>query len=174
MSSCVRFMCISLRQVSFLSSCSPRHLTYSFWGTCTLFIWTGGHVSVRVVKVTWTDLESLASILHFLTSCRFQFLVCSLCEATTGSFSVAGTAKFAVVVSGVIGRSAVYNRYNKWGADRNVATSKFYELRGSETFLSEFFRHIRHITFCFHCSDLMTMNIHHSRSCNFVPECAWN
>jgi hypothetical protein len=44
-------------------------------------------------------------------------LVCSSCEATTESLSDASTdvisAEVAVVVSGVIGRSAVYSRYKK-------------------------------------------------------------
>jgi hypothetical protein len=63
--SCFRFAKMCLCQVSLLLSCSPRYLTSS-WGSCTLFIWTGGHVSLRVVNVTWIDLDSLAFILHFL------------------------------------------------------------------------------------------------------------
>jgi hypothetical protein len=42
-------------------------------------------------------------------------LVCSLCDAVAGSLSVATTAvtsaKVAMVDSGEVGRSAVYNRY---------------------------------------------------------------
>jgi hypothetical protein len=45
--------------------CSPRNLTSSR-ESFTLFIWTGGHVSFRVVNVTWIDLDFLAFILHFL------------------------------------------------------------------------------------------------------------
>jgi hypothetical protein len=55
--SCFRFAKMCLCQVSLLSRCSPRYLT-SFWGSCTLFIWTRGHVSLRVVNVTWIDLDS--------------------------------------------------------------------------------------------------------------------
>jgi hypothetical protein len=61
-----RFPKMCLCQVSLLSRCSPIYLTASSWGSCTLFIWTGGHVSLRVVNVTWIDLDSLAFILHFL------------------------------------------------------------------------------------------------------------
>jgi hypothetical protein len=43
-------------------------------------------------------------------------LACSYCEAMAGSLSVTSTAvssaKFAVVESGEVGRSAVYSRYN--------------------------------------------------------------
>jgi hypothetical protein len=56
--------CFRLCQVSLLSRCSPRYLTSS-WDSCTLFIWSGGAVSLRVVNVTWIDLDSLAFILHF-------------------------------------------------------------------------------------------------------------
>jgi hypothetical protein len=57
-------MCLC--QVSLLSRCSPRYLRSSAWRSCTMFIWTGGHVSLRVVNVTWINLDSLAFILHFL------------------------------------------------------------------------------------------------------------
>jgi hypothetical protein len=77
----------------------------------------GGQVSSRVVNVMWIDLDPLALTLHFLN--RFWFasrLVCSLCEAMAGSLPVATTAvspaKFAVLDSGEVGRSAEYNRYN--------------------------------------------------------------
>jgi hypothetical protein len=53
--SCFRFVKMCLCQVSLLSKCSPRYLTSSSWGSCTLFIWTGGggHVFLRVVNATW-------------------------------------------------------------------------------------------------------------------------
>jgi hypothetical protein len=54
-----------LEVVSLLSRCSLRYLISSSWGSCTLFVWTGRHVSLRVVNVTWIDLDSLAFILHF-------------------------------------------------------------------------------------------------------------
>jgi hypothetical protein len=74
-----------------------------------------GDVYLRVVNVTWIDLDSLAFILHFLN----QFWIasrsaCSFCEAMAGSLSMATTsvssAKVAVVDSGEAGRSAVYSR----------------------------------------------------------------
>jgi hypothetical protein len=76
-----------------------------------------GHVSLRVVNVTWIDLDPLAFILHFLNQFRIASrLVCSLCEAVAGSLSVAtievSLARVTVVDSGEVGRSAVYSRYN--------------------------------------------------------------
>jgi hypothetical protein len=96
--------------VSFLSRCSPRYLTWSSQGSCTLFIWTGEHVPLRVVNVTWTDLRTLACIRHFWSqSWIARRLVWSFWEATAGSLSVARTAvssaNVAVVVVGELGRS---------------------------------------------------------------------
>jgi hypothetical protein len=90
-----------------------------FLGSSTLFIWTRGHISFRVVNVTWIDLHALALILHFLNLFWIASkLVCSFCEVMTGSLSVASTAvssaKVAVVGSGEVGRSAVYIRYNNF------------------------------------------------------------
>jgi hypothetical protein len=70
-----------------------------------LFIWTGRHVSLRAVNVTWIDLDSLASILHFLSQPWIASRsVCSFYEAMAGSLSMATTAvssvKFAVVDPG--------------------------------------------------------------------------
>jgi hypothetical protein len=50
--------------VSLSSRCSPRYLTSSSWGSCTLYMWTGGDVSLRVWNVTWTDLDPLAFIYY--------------------------------------------------------------------------------------------------------------
>jgi hypothetical protein len=80
-------------------------------------MWTGVQVSLRLVNAMWTNLDSLAFILHvfnhFYIASR---LVCSFCEAMPGSQSVANTAvssaNFAVVGSVEVGRSAVYSRYN--------------------------------------------------------------
>jgi hypothetical protein len=67
-------------------------------------------------------------------------LVCSLREATTVLLSEAEastavtSAKFAVVVSGVIGRSAMYTRYNKgprtlpWGTPALIGKSSVYSV----------------------------------------------
>jgi hypothetical protein len=76
-----------------------------------------GQVSLRVVNVTRTYLDTLASILHPFNHLRVPSrLVCSSCEAMSGSLSVATTAatsaNVAAVGSGVFGRSAVYSRYN--------------------------------------------------------------
>jgi hypothetical protein len=76
-----------------------------------LFISTGGHVSLRVVNVTWIDFGSMAFILHVLN--KFWIArrsVCSFCEAMAGSLFVATSAvksaKVAVVDSGETGTSA--------------------------------------------------------------------
>jgi hypothetical protein len=114
--SCFRFAEMCLCQVSLLSRCSPRYLTSS-WGSCTLFIWTGGHISLCLVNVTWIDFDTLAFFLHFLNQFWIAArLVSSLCEAMAESLSVASIAvsseKVAVVDSGEVDRSAVYSRYN--------------------------------------------------------------
>jgi hypothetical protein len=74
----------------------------------------GGHVSFRVVNVTWINLHPLVFILHVLNQFWIASnLVCSFCEAI--SLSVASTAvssaKVAVVDSDEVGRSAVYSKY---------------------------------------------------------------
>jgi hypothetical protein len=113
--SCFRFAKMCLCQVRLLSRCSPRCLAPC--RSCTLFIWTGGHVYVRVVNVTWIDLDSLAFILNFIN--RFWIAsrpVCSFCEAMAESLSVAtiavSSAKIAMVGSGEVGRSVVFSRHN--------------------------------------------------------------
>jgi hypothetical protein len=115
--SCFRFAKMCLCQVSLLTRCSPRYLTSSSWRSCTLFIWTVGHVSLRVVNVTWIDLDSLAFILHFLNlSWIASRSIYSFCEAMPGSLSTVTTAvpsaKVAVVDSGEVGWCAMYSRYN--------------------------------------------------------------
>jgi hypothetical protein len=78
-----------------------------------LFMWTGGQVSLRLVNVMWTELDSLDFTLHFVihfdTASR---LVCSVCEGKPGSLSVANTAvsaaNAAVVDSVEVGRSPGY------------------------------------------------------------------
>jgi hypothetical protein len=69
------------------------------------------------VNATWIDLDPLAFSLHFINQFWIASRwVCSLCDAMAGSLSMASTAvslaKFAVVDSGEVGRSAAYSRYN--------------------------------------------------------------
>jgi hypothetical protein len=109
-------MCLC--QVSLLSRCGPRYLTCSSRESCKLFIWKAKQVSLRVVNLTWTNLDPLALILHFSNGFRIAArLVCSFCEAMAGLLFVANTTvsskKVAVVDSGEVGRFAVYIRYNK-------------------------------------------------------------
>jgi hypothetical protein len=105
--SCFHFAKKCLCQLSLLSRCSPRYLLSSFWGSYTLFIWTGGHISLRVVNVMWIDLDSFAFILHVSNkSWIASRSVCSFCEAMAGSLSIAtiavSSAKVAVVDSGEV------------------------------------------------------------------------
>jgi hypothetical protein len=135
--SCFRFVNMCLHQISLLSRCNPRYFTSSCWGRCGLFIWTGRRVSLRVVNVIWTNLDSLAFILHLFNHfCIASGLVWSFCEAMAGSLSVANTAvssaNVAVADSGEVGRSAVYTRYNSgprtmpWGTPASTEQSFVY------------------------------------------------
>jgi hypothetical protein len=88
-----------------------------FLGELHIVYLNRGHVSFCAVNVMQIDLYLLASILHFLNKFWIASrLICSFCEAMTGSLSVANTAvssaKVAVVDSGEIVRSAVYSNYN--------------------------------------------------------------
>jgi hypothetical protein len=62
--SCFRLVKISWCQVSVLSRWRPRYLTWSALGSCTLFMWTGWHIPVRVVNVTWTNLSAMPCMCH--------------------------------------------------------------------------------------------------------------
>jgi hypothetical protein len=62
---CFRFAKMCLCQVSTSPvRCSLRYFRSS-WGSCMSFIWTAGHVSLRVAKMTWIDLDPLDLILNF-------------------------------------------------------------------------------------------------------------
>jgi hypothetical protein len=68
-----------------------------------------------VVNVTWTDLDSVAFILHFFKQCCIASrLVCSFCKTIPGSLSMAdvavSSANVAAVDSVHIVISAVYSR----------------------------------------------------------------
>ncbi len=80
-----------------------------------LFRVTDGHVVFLRVKVRCVDLVSLAFMRHFLSQfCISYRAVCNLCVAITGSTCVVriavSSAKVAISVSAVTGRSAVYMR----------------------------------------------------------------
>jgi hypothetical protein len=100
-------------------------------------MWTGGKVSLRVVNVTWTNLDSLAFTLHlFIHFCIASGLVFSFREAMPGSLSVANTAvcsaNVAVVDSVEVGWSAVCSMYNSgprtlpWGTSALTEESSVY------------------------------------------------
>jgi hypothetical protein len=77
-----------------------------------LHIWTGKHVSLLVVNVTWADFKPLAFILHFFNHFSIVLrLVCSFCEAMARSLSVSSPNVAAADFSDV-GRSAVYSSYS--------------------------------------------------------------
>ena len=64
------------------------------------------------VKITWTDFVSFAFIRHFFNQNWISFkCVCSLCVAIAGSSCIVRTAvssaKMAVVLSALVGKSAV-------------------------------------------------------------------
>jgi hypothetical protein len=65
--SCFRFAKMCLCQVSLLSSV-VQYNWHHLRGVahCSYRPGGGGHVSLRVVNITWIDLDSLAFILHFL------------------------------------------------------------------------------------------------------------
>jgi hypothetical protein len=69
-----------------------------------------------VVNVTWTNSFLLPFILCFNQFWIAARLVGCFCESTAGSLPVSSTvilpSEVAVVDSGVVGRSAVYSRYN--------------------------------------------------------------
>jgi hypothetical protein len=116
--SCLRFAKMCVCQVGRRSRWSPRYFTWFACGICTSLIWTGGHVSRRVMNVTWTDLVSLAIIRKvFSQDLIARRVVWSFWEALAGLLSVATTtvssAKVAVMESGEVGGSAVYSRYSK-------------------------------------------------------------
>jgi hypothetical protein len=78
-------MCLC--HVSRLSKFKPRYLISSAWGSCSLYMWTGGHVALQVVKVTWVDLEPFAFSRHLVSQFWIaRRLVCSLWEATIKYF----------------------------------------------------------------------------------------
>jgi hypothetical protein len=85
-------------------------------GKLHMFMWTGEHIPVRVVNVTWTDLSSFACMRHLWSQVWSALRwVWSFWEAMTESLYVAriavSSAKVAVVVAGEVGRSAVYMRF---------------------------------------------------------------
>jgi hypothetical protein len=103
------------------------------------------------VNVTSIDLDPLAFIIHFLN--RFWIasrLACSLCDAMSGSLSVASTAvlsaKFAVIDSCEVGRSAMYNRYNNCHRNLFWCTSAL-TIESSRYSVSNFTRNSMQIEF---------------------------
>jgi hypothetical protein len=125
----------------------PEILDIFFLGELHVVYMGGGrgHVSFRMVNVTWTDFDPLAFNLHFLNQFRIAArLIFSFCEAMAGSLSVTSTAvssaKMVVVESGEVGGSAVYIRYNNgprtlpWSTPALLMTvlcTRFQPLRGS-------------------------------------------
>jgi hypothetical protein len=83
-----------------------------------MLTWGGvrGQVSLRMVNVTWANLDPLAFIVNFFNHFWIgSVLTCSFCETIIGPLSVANTAVsstgFAVLHSVEIESSAVCSRY---------------------------------------------------------------
>jgi hypothetical protein len=106
-----------------------------------LYMWTSGQVSLYVVDLTWTNLDSLTFILHvFIHFCIAFRLVSSFCEAMPGSLYVGNTAvslaNVAVVDSVEVAKSAVYSRYSSgprtrhcpWGTPALTEESSVYKV----------------------------------------------
>jgi len=120
-SSCLRLVVICFRQVRRLSRCMPRYFTSSACGSCSLFNWTGGHVSLLRVKVTCTDLVSFDFILHVFNHDWMAFRCnCSLCVASSGfSWTVSmavSSAKVAVVLLARVGRPLLLDSVNLYSS----------------------------------------------------------
>jgi hypothetical protein len=89
-----------------------QYFTSSVWVSCFFFSWTGRHVFFLRVNVTWTDFVSFAFIRHFFNRDWILFkCICSQCVAIAGYSCVVrmavSFAKVAVVLSAVVGKSAV-------------------------------------------------------------------
>jgi hypothetical protein len=112
------FYLICVLQVRRWSRCSPRYLTLVRTGICTLFIVTCCQTARVVVNVIWEDFSWLIAIFHVSNhSCRRSRWVWRCRDATSGSEWVANSpvssAKVAMLVWSVVGRSAVKTRYSK-------------------------------------------------------------
>jgi hypothetical protein len=101
--SCLRLVHMCFSHVIRRSRCIPKYFTSSHCFSWRLFSETGGHVFLRVVKVTWTDLPSLTLILHFfIQDCILLRVVCRRFEATVGSWwgdRIAVSSAYVVVVT---------------------------------------------------------------------------
>jgi hypothetical protein len=80
--SCFRFAKMCLCQVSLLSRCSPRYFTSSFWGSCSLFIWTGGHEPHGPRRRDASNNSSRAACVFDDTERLYLVVACSICIQT--------------------------------------------------------------------------------------------
>jgi len=106
------FVLICVLQVSRWSWCSPRYLTSVCIGIGALFTVTCGQIARVVVNVTWADFAWLILIFHVSNQAwRMSRWSWRCCEAMLGSewtaSSPVSSAKVAMVVWSVVGRSAV-------------------------------------------------------------------
>jgi len=114
---CFRFVHMCFFQVSLLSRWIPKYLALSATGICWLLIDTGGQVSLLVANVTWVDFVSLILMRHFLNHssirCRCLWrLWVAICGSEWEANTAVSSANVAVIVSLIVGRSAVNSRYN--------------------------------------------------------------
>jgi len=116
------FICLFLAvmcglYVNFWSSRRPRHLTSICTGSCVPFIVTIVQSILRFVNVTCTDLVSLTFVRQVLSQVASLFRwVWRLWDAVCGPYLLASmavsSANIAIVVSFLVGTSAVNIRYN--------------------------------------------------------------
>jgi hypothetical protein len=88
--SCFRFAKMCLCQVSLPSRCSPRYLISSSWGSCTLFIWTGGG-GERFSSCSECDVDRLESV-----SLRAAQMLSHLCASGPIRFPVSYMERSAI------------------------------------------------------------------------------
>jgi len=112
--SCIFFVDMCVRQVSLRSRCIPRYFKFSACVSCYL----GGRGGTRAlfcgeINLDWFRLTCLHTPFFNQNWILFK-CVCSLCVATAGSscivLTAVSSAQVAVVLSAVVGESAVYVR----------------------------------------------------------------
>jgi hypothetical protein len=110
--SCFLFILICFAQVSLRSRCISRYFTSFSCGRATLFIWAVGQVKFLVVNVICADFVWLTFIFHFFVHCSrllisFWSLAVAVSGWSSGASIAVSSAKVAVFVSSLVGKSAV-------------------------------------------------------------------
>jgi len=120
--------------VSFWSSRRPRYLTSVCTGSCVPFIVTIGQSILRFVNVACTDLFSSTFIRQVAKWFRWVWrLWDAVCRSSLLASMAVSSANVAIVVSFLVGTSAVNIRYNRGPSTLLCGTP---ECRGSLRSLS--------------------------------------